>query len=179
MLELEIPATEQWDEKNQEFVYSEKQTLCLAHSLISLSKWESKWHKPYLSSRNLTKEEAIDYVRCMTINKVKDDRVYYLITPKMFEKINDYISDPMSATYFNNKQERGSNQKIVSELIYYWMISLGIPFECEKWHLNRLMALIKVCQRKSGGGHKMSASDINARNAAINKARRAKMGSKG
>ena len=115
----------------------------------------------------------------MTINKVKDDRVYYLITPKMFSKINEYISDPMSATYFNNKQERGSNQKIVSELIYYWMISLGIPFECEKWHLNRLMALIKVCQRKSGGGHKMSTSDINARNAAINKARRAKMGSKG
>ena len=99
MLELEIPATEQWDEKNQEFVYSEKQTLCLEHSLISLSKWESKWHKPYLSSRNLTKEEAIDYVRCMTINKVKDDRVYYLITPKMFEKINDYISDPMSGLF--------------------------------------------------------------------------------
>lgn len=179
MLELEIPATEQWDEKNQEFVYSEKQTLCLEHSLISLSKWESKWHKPYLSSKELSREEALDYVRCMTVNKVKDDKVYEFITPEMFKQINDYISDPMSATFFNNKQERGSNQKIVSELIYYWMISLGIPFECEKWHLNRLMALIKVCQRKSGGGKKMSTSDLNARNAAINKARRAKMGSKG
>lgn len=179
MLELEIPATEQWDEKNQEFVYSEKQTLCLEHSLISLSKWESKWHKPYLSSKELSREEALDYVRCMTVNKVKDDKVYEFITPEMFKQINDYISDPMSATFFNNKQERGSNQKIISELIYYWMISLGIPFECEKWHLNRLMALIKVCQRKSGGGKKMSTSDLNARNAAINKARRAKMGSKG
>lgn len=179
MLELEIPATEQWDEKNQEFIYSEKQTLCLEHSLISLSKWESKWHKPYLSSKELSREEALDYVRCMTVNKVKDDKVYEFITPEMFKQINDYISDPMSATFFNNKQERGSNQKIISELIYYWMISLGIPFECEKWHLNRLMALIKVCQRKSGGGKKMSTSDLNARNAAINKARRAKMGSKG
>ena len=174
MLELVVPAMEEWDERKQEFIYSKECTLCLEHSLISLSKWEAKWCKPYLSTTRFTPEESMDYVKCMTIGKPADDSVYSALTPSMYKTINDYISAPMSATYFRNDRSGGSNEKVVSELIYYWMISLGIPFECEKWHLT----LIKVCQRKSNP-QKMSAADINRRNSAINKARRASHHSRG
>ena len=178
MLELKIPAGEQWDERNQVFVTTKETTLHLEHSLLSLSKWESKWCKPYLSAKGLTSEESLDYVRCMTIDKGVDPAVYSCLTPDDFKKINDYIMAPMSATYFKKQEGRGQSEKIVAELIYYWMIACEIPFECQKWHLNRLLALIQVCQRKNNP-KKANANAITKRNASLNAQRKAKHHTRG
>ena len=35
-----------------------------------------------------------------------------------------------------------------SELIYWYMSQLGIPFECDKWNLNRLLTLIRLAAAK-------------------------------
>lgn len=180
MLELIIPATEQWDEKNQEFITSKEQILRLEHSLVSLSKWESKWCKPFLSRENKTMEETIDYIKCMTLTQNVDDHVYNLLTIDNIKKVNEYISAPMTATTFNDSNKKsGGNEIITSELIYYWMISLNIPFECQKWHLNKLFTLIKVCSIKNQPPKKMSKKDIMSRNAALNAARRKQMNTKG
>ena len=180
MLEIIIPATEQWDEKNQEFITSKEQILRLEHSLVSLSKWESKWCKPFLSRENKTMEETIDYIKCMTLTQNVDDHVYNLLTIDNIKKVNEYISAPMTATTFNDfNKKSGGNEIITSELIYYWMISLNIPFECQKWHLNKLFTLIKVCSIKNQPPKKMSKKDIMSRNAALNAARRKQMNTKG
>lgn len=180
MLEIIIPATEQWDEKNQEFITSKEQILRLEHSLVSLSKWESKWCKPFLSRENRTMEETIDYIKCMTLTQNVDDHVYNLLTIDNIKKVNEYISAPMTATTFNDSNKKsGGNEIITSELIYYWMISLNIPFECQKWHLNKLFTLIKVCSIKNQPPKKMSKKDIMSRNAALNAARRKQMNTKG
>lgn len=180
MLEITVPATEMFDEVTQEFVNYKEQTLQLEHSLVSLSKWESKWHKAFLSRREKTSEETIDYVRCMTITKNVDPSIYTRLTQENVEQINKYIEDPMTAVYFpEDKQAGSSGDTITSELIYYWMISLNIPQEYQKWHLNRLLALIKVCNIKNSPSKKMSKSDVMRRNASLNAARRAKMRSNG
>lgn len=180
MLEIIIPATEQWDEKNQEFITSKEQILRLEHSLVSLSKWESKWCKPFLSKENRTMEETIDYIKCMTLTQNVDDHVYNLLTIDNIKKVNEYISAPMTATTFSDSNKKGGgNEIITSELIYYWMISLNIPFECQKWHLNKLFTLIKVCSIKNQPPKKMSKKDIMSRNAALNAARRKQMNTKG
>ena len=180
MLEIIIPATEQWDEKNQEFITSKEQILRLEHSLVSLSKWESKWCKPFLSRENKTMEETIDYIKCMTLTQNVDDHVYNLLTIDNIKKVNEYISAPMTATTFNDSNKKGGGTEIItSELIYYWMISLNIPFECQKWHLNKLVTLIKVCSIKNQPPKKMSKKDIMSRNAALNAARRKQMNTKG
>ena len=180
MLEIIIPATEQWDEKNQEFITSKEQILRLEHSLVSLSKWESKWCKPFLSRENKTMEETIDYIKCMTLTQNVDDHVYNLLTIDNIKKVNEYISAPMTATTFSDSNKKsGGNEIITSELIYYWMISLNIPFECQKWHLNKLFTLIKVCSIKNQPPKKMSKKDIMSRNAALNAARRKQMNTKG
>lgn len=185
MLEIHIDAREGWDETNQVFVNTPAITLCLEHSLISISKWESKWHKPFLhSSDNLTKEEIVDYMKCMTISPGHvDDKIFYLMDKKNFEKITDYISDPMTATWFKEEKNKPRNKEIItSELIYYWMVALQIPFECQKWHINRLLTLIRVCNAKneeSTSKNKMSKRDLMSRNAALNAQRKAKLNSRG
>ena len=180
MLEIIIPATEQWDEKNQEFITSKEQILRLEHSLVSLSKWESKWKKPFLSNKEKTYEETIDYIKCMTLTQNVNDTVYNLLDKDNIEKINKYIGDPMTATTFKeDPNKKGGREIITSELIYYWMISLNIPFECQKWHLNRLLTLIKVCGIKNQPPKKMSKKDVMSRNAALNAARRKQMNSRG
>lgn len=180
MLQITIPATEQWDELNQEFVHTKEQTLRLEHSLVSLSKWESKWNKAFLTNKEKTNEETLDYVRCMTITQNVDPNVYRCLSRTNIEEINDYIAAPMTATYFSNENQGGVNRETVtSELIYYWMITLNIPFECQKWHLNRLITLIKVCDIKNTPPKKMSRGEIMSRNAALNAARRKKFNSKG
>lgn len=180
MLEIIIPATEQWDEKNQEFITSKEQILRLEHSLVSLSKWESKWCKPFLSRENKTMEETIDYIKCMTLTQNVDPNVYNLLTKDNILKINEYISAPMTATTFHQENRGGGNGELItSELIYYWMVSLNIPFECQKWHLNRLFTLIKVCSIKNQPPKKMSKKDILSRNASLNAARRKQLNSKG
>ena len=180
MLEIVIPETEQWDEANQEFITSNRQILRLEHSLVSLSKWESKWKKPFLSNKEKTYEETIDYIKCMTLTQNVNDTVYNLLDKDNIEKINKYIGDPMTATTFKeDPNKKGGREIITSELIYYWMISLNIPFECQKWHLNRLLTLIKVCGIKNQPPKKMSKKDVMSRNAALNAARRKQMNSRG
>lgn len=182
MLELVVPGREWYSDETGEFVTTKETKLFLEHSLLSLSKWESKWKKPYLGDADLTPEETIDYIRCMTINKGVDQFVYYSLSNEMLSIIKDYIGDSMTATTITNNNKtsrRMAKGKVTSELIYWWMISYGIPFECQKWHLSRLMMLINVCMVKGSSDKPMSKNEIYKQNAAINKARRAQRHSKG
>ena len=181
MLQIIIPVIdERWDEENEEFISAEEQTLQLEHSLISISKWESKWCKSFLSSNEKTYEETIDYIKCMTLTRNVNPEIYTRLTNENIEQINEYISAPMTATYFSEDKNGSRNrEQITSELIYYWMISLNIPVEFEKWHLNRLLTLIRVCNIKNQPPKKMSKRDIMSRNAALNAQRRAQLNTKG
>ena len=180
MLQITIPATEQWDEAKEEYVYTKERTLQLEHSLVSLSKWESKWCKSFLSNKNITEEETMDYIRCMTLTQNVPKEVYDYIPDSIVEQITAYINAPMTATYFSGNENKRMNREIVtSELIYYWMIALNIPFECQKWHLNRLLTLIRVCNIKNTPPKKRSKRSIMSRNAALNAARRQQLGSSG
>ena len=175
MLQITIPASELWDEENQKFIHTKEQTLVLEHSLVSLSKWESKWHKPFISNNKRTTEETIDYVRCMTITQNVDQRVYLVLTHENIEQVNKYIDDKMTATWFTEKSKgKSSSEQITNELIYYWMISMNIPFECQKWHLNRLLTLIRVCNEKNQPQKKMSKRDTLNQYRSLNAARRQK-----
>ena len=180
MLQITIPQTELWDESKQEFVSLKEQTLQLEHSLVSLSKWESKWNKSFLSSREKTYEETIDYIKCMTLTPNVKPEVYRGLTKSNVEQINKYIEAPMTATSFvEDKRGTGSRATITSELIYYWMIALNIPFECQKWHLNRLLTLIRVCEIKSQPPKKMSKREIMNRNSSLNSARKKQLNTRG
>ena len=180
MLTITIPASEMWDEKNEKFVDIKECVLQLEHSLISLSKWESKWCKPFLFTKEKTEEETLDYVRCMTLTSRVSPEVYYGLTSENIKAINRYIEAPMTATCFGaDRNGRGNREIVTSELIYYWMIALNIPFECQKWHLNRLLTLIRVCNIKNQPAKKMSRREIMSRNAALNAARRKRLGTNG
>lgn len=180
MLYITIPAIELYDEEKEEFINRKAQTLQLEHSLVSLSKWESKWCKAFLTKNNKTEEEVLDYIKCMTLTQNVDPDVYKYLTPENYKQINDYIEAPMTATFFSEDKSGKSNREIVTaELVYYWMIALNIPFECQKWHLNRLLTLIKVCNIKNSPPKKRSKRDIMSRNAALNAARRNQLNTKG
>ena len=180
MLQITVPATEQWDESKQEFVHMKEQTLQLEHSLVSLSKWESKWCKSFFSNQEKTYEETIDYIKCMTLTQNVKNEVYYCLSDENIAQINRYIESPMTATYFSDSRNGKPNrERITSELIYYSMIALNIPFECQKWHLNRLLTLIKVCNIKNQPPKKMSRREIMNRNAALNAARRKQLNTRG
>lgn len=180
MLHITIPGVEQWDESKEEFISTKECTLTLEHSLISLSKWESKWKKAFLGKQEKTREETLDYIKCMTLDKNIDPEVYDHLTNENIQEINDYISDPMTATFFSDDKNVKPNREIItSELIYYWMITLNIPDRFEKWHLNRLLTLIKVCNIKNQPPKKRSRREIMSRNAALNAARRKHLNTKG
>ena len=181
MLRIEIPISpEGWDEEKQEFVEPKVKVLQLEHSLVSLSKWESKWCKAFLSKKDKTYGETLDYIKCMTITQNVDPDVYNHLTRENVVQVNKYIEAPMTATFFSDdKTGKASREVITSELIYYWMIALNIPFECQKWHLNRLLTLIKVCNIKNSPPKKRSRKELMSRNAALNAARRKQMNSKG
>ena len=180
MLQITIPSTELWDERKEEFVYVKEKTLQLEHSLVSLSKWESKWNKSFLSSSDKTNEEIIDYIRCMTITQNVDPEVYTRLKNNVIKQIYDYINAPMTATVISDTKRGGSSREVItSELIYYWMIALNIPFECQKWHLNRLLTLIRVCEIKNTPLKSMNRREIMNRNAALNAARRKQFNTKG
>lgn len=181
MLTITIPPSEVFDESTMKFITVKGATLQLEHSLVSLSKWESKWHKAFLD-KNITKsnEETLDYIKCMTITQNVDPNIYYVLGSKNLEKINDYIDDPMTATHFNEenikKMSMGkarTDETITSELIYYWMFSAQIPIECQKWHLNRLITLIRIFGIKNQPPKKMSKSDLLNKYRNTNAARRA------
>ena len=186
MLELVVQDQERWDEDKEEFITSYGPVkLQLEHSLISLSKWEQKWHKPYLSTEK-DKEMLIDYIRCMTIGKV-DPEVYNHISPKNIDEVGEYLSDPMTATWFNDKKVGGApartgklnGEVITAEILYYDMFSMQIPKECEKWHLNTLIALIRVFGEKNAPKKKMSRKEVTQQYAALNAQRKARLGTRG
>ena len=180
MLRITIPAVELWDEKKQEFVYTKEQTLQLEHSLVSLSKWESKWCKPFLTKDTKTFEETVDYIKCMTITQNVDPETYNYLSRDNVEQVNAYIEAPMTATTFVEDPVSKRNKDIITaEIIYHWMIALNIPFECQKWHLNRLLTLIKVCNIKNAPPKKRNKKEIMRRNAALNEARKKKYNSRG
>ena len=180
MLRITVPTTELWDEDKEEFITLNERTLQLEHSLVSVSKWEAKWCKPFLSKDEKTDEEAIDYIKCMTLTQNVDPDIYGRLTADNIKQINEYIKAPMTATTFSDDKKGKTNREIItSEIIYHWMIALNIPPEYQKWHLNRLLALIKVCDIKNQPPKKMSKRDIMSRNASLNAARRRQLNTKG
>lgn len=179
MLQIEIPGSEYYDESKGVFVDTKPTKLVLEHSLYSMSKWESEWKKPFLSKEDKTVEETIDYIRKMTIAKGVDPSVYYNLTNSDIDRINNYILDPMTATTFRELLTPPNREIITSELIYYWMTVFNIPFECQKWHLNRLLTLVKVCNIKSQPAKKMSKGEILKQQRALNQKRRSQTGSRG
>lgn len=181
MLQITVPISpEGWDEERQEFVDPQVKTLQLEHSLVSISKWESKWHKAFLSKKDKTEEEIFDYIKCMTLTQNVDPSVYDHLTVDNVNQIKSYIEDPMTATVINtNSSDKSNKETVTSELIYYWMIALNIPSEYQKWHINRLLKLIEVCNVKNSPPKKRSKSDIMRSNAALNAARRKQLGTRG
>lgn len=177
MLKITVPGREFFDGK--EFSQTKDQTLTLEHSLVSVSKWEAKYHKPFISEKPLSHNEFVDYIRFMTLTQNVDPNVYLALTQKNLDDVSSYLNESMTATTFSKKNQHGRREIITAEIIYYWMVSYGIPFECQKWHLNRLLTLINVCNAKSQKPKKMSTSEIYAQNRAINAARRKKFNSRG
>lgn len=180
MLSITISPVELWDGINQEFIQFDGIDLELEHSLLSISKWESKWNKLFLSKQPKTREETIDYIRCMTLTENVAPEVYNYLTNDNIKQIGDYIDAPMTAsTVPKEKNQPKSREQVSSELIYYWMLTLNIPFECESWHLNRLLMLIEICSYKNKKPKKTSMKDRYQRNAKINAANRRRFNSKG
>lgn len=180
MLTITVPARELYDEKQNLFYTIKEQKLQLEHSLVSLSKWESKWHKPFLSQQEKTEEEMLDYIRCMTITQNVKPETYLCLTDINMQQIEDYINDPMTATTFSDHENKKFGREIITaEIIYYWMIALNIPPQYEKWHLNRLITQIKVCNIKNQPPKKMSRRETMSRNAALNASRRKRLNTKG
>lgn len=178
MLEVKVEGSEQYNEETNEFIDVKPQILKLEHSLVSISKWESKWHKPFLDNNDKSIEEVMDYIRCMTINPVSE-YVYYSLTQDNITTIQNYIDDPMTATTIKSIPGKRNNEIVTSELIYYWMVALEIPFECEKWHINRLLTLIQICNIKNQPAKNMSKREVMNQNRLLNEARRAKYHTKG
>lgn len=186
MLTITIPEKEYFDDSTNTFFKVKKQTLTLEHSLVSISKWEAKWNKPFLSEQQKSMEEFIDYVKYMTLTQNVDPMVYNGLTAAHIKAIQDYIEAPMTATTFGpdrRKTGRGASFKkeiVTSELVYYWMIRYEIPVEFQKWHFNRLLTLIRVCDIKGNpDAYKMNKRSIYEQNAQLNAMRKAKMHSHG
>ena len=181
MLKIVVPITpELWDEVKEEFIPPKTQVLQLEHSLVSLRKWESKWCKPFLSKREKTDEETLDYIKHMTLTRNVDPDIYNHLTSENIDQIEEYINAPMTATTFADSKGGKPNREIITaELIYYWMISFNIPLECEKWHLNTLLTLIRVFTTKNSPRKKKSQEELMRHYAQINEANRKKFNSKG
>ena len=170
-----------YDEEHNRFINIKEQKLVLEHSLVSISKWESKWKKPFIHQTELSMEELRDYVRCMTLTQNVNPNVYLALTAPMLNDIVAYMNEQQTATWFgnptDNKQKNG--EVITSELVYYWMTAANIPKECEKWHFSRLMTLIRIAGEKNQPPKKMSKNEIYKQNQALNAMRRAKLRSRG
>ena len=168
--------------RNREFITVKDTVLSLEHSLVSISKWESKWHKPFISKEDKTYEETIDYVRCMNMTQNVNTNIYMFLSNENLMEIKKYMDDPMTATWFNERNQppgKRNSEQITSELVYYWMIALEIPKECEKWHFNRLMTLIRICNIKNQPAKKYGKKELMRNNAALNAARKKKLGTSG
>lgn len=179
MLKITIPSSRLYNEDTNEFINVPETSLKLEHSLVSISKWESKFCKSFFYTKEKTKEELLEYIKCMTINDNVNADVYYGLTSSNIKDIKNYIDSPMTATTIRELSKAPSREIITSEILYYDMIAFGIPFECQKWHINRLITLIRVCNAKNGTQRKMSKAEQMAQYKALNASRRAALNSKG
>jgi hypothetical protein len=181
MLRVVINAEELWDEKKQEFHYPEEVVLDLEHSLLSLSKWEAKHEKPFLTSQKKTGEEVFSYLQCMVVTPNADLDALYGLNQSTINEIQSYIDSSQSATSFGELPERrGPSEVITSEMIYYWMVAFNIPFvPTQEWHLNRLFSLIRIANIKNGKPKKMSRNELAQRYSDLNAQRKAKLGTTG
>lgn len=180
MLTIIVPGVELFDEKSNEFMLSVDFTLELEHSLVSLSKWESTFEKPFLATGNRSDSEILGYIKAMTVTPDVPADVYSRLSQENLEAVNSYINARMTATWFSDDKIKSPNREIItSELIYYWMLHFNIPMECEHWHLNRLFTLIRVCSEKNAPPKKMSRAEIAARNRELNAQRKAQLKTQG
>jgi len=180
VLTIVVPAVEIFDEETQTFKESESFTLNLEHSLVSLSKWESEFEKPFLGRDEKSTAEIIAYIRCMTISPEVPSYLYLQLSPDNLNSVNEYINKKMTATWFPDEQNQPRSREVITaELIYYWLIALQIPLEVETWHLNRLFTLVRVVNMKNQPAKKLSKREIGARNSALNAQRRAQLGTRG
>lgn len=175
MLTLYFEPIESYDELNNEFITERAQTLQLEHSLVSLSKWESKWNKPFLDKEEKTIEETLDYIKCMIITQNVNNSILDRLTNSHMETIKNYIDSPMTATVIKQEKSTMNREIVTSEIIYYWMVAMNIPFECQKWHLNRLLTLINVCNIKNSPSKKMNKKELLRSNKELNEARKKSM----
>ena len=178
MYNLILPGQESFNESTGEFVQGEDKIYPIEHSLVSLSKWESKYEKPFLSKEEKTPEEVVDYIIMMSDNKLTVEDLNTLPSESI-DDLMKYLESKQTATWFSKQDDKPSREIITAELIYFWMISFNIPVEFENWHINRLMTLIRVCSEKNAPPKKRSKADIMARNRELNRQRRAKMNTEG
>jgi hypothetical protein len=181
MLRLSVPGSEFFDDSTSEFITTEPLELELEHCLAAVSKWESKFETPFLSAKEQTHPETLAYVKCMILDPKFDFDAPFELSPENLDIVNTYINSKQTATTFakEHTQTSRTSEIVTSELIYYWMVSFNIPFECEYWNLNRLLALVKICSIKNSKPKKMSRNEIAQRNRDLNEARRAAMGTSG
>jgi len=180
MLEITVPGIEFFDDDTEEFITVGDTVIRLEHSLVSLSKWESLWEKPFLSEEAKTVEQTMSYIRLMLLTPNVATDVLVRLSEDNINDINGYINAKQSATFFNESIQPAHKKEIItSELIYYWMLTLNVPIECEEWHLNRLFTLIKVCSEKNAPQKKRGRREILDDHARINAQNRAKMGTTG
>lgn len=187
MLHVVIPGVEYYDESRNLFIETKPTKLQLEHSLVSIAKWESKWHKPFYDiSKGKTESEFQDYIRCMTITQNVDPKIYSVIPSNVRREIEDYMQDSMTATWFREEETRRKSREVITaEIIYWWMFAQGIPLECQKWHINRLLTQIRVCSEKnkeaqeSGKKNRRSSRKDISNRKALNDQRKAKLNSKG
>lgn len=181
MLTVHVPLSEEefFNEITNEFEDGETFTLQLEHSLVSLSKWESFFEKPFLGPNDKTFEETLWYIEAMTMTPNVPPEVFLKFSQKNLDQIKNYIDAKMTATWFKAEPTKRQTEIITAEVIYYWMISLKIPFECQHWHLNRLMTLVQVINQKNSPAKKMSRRDAAAQQRRLNAERQAKLGTSG
>lgn len=183
MLELTIPEEKLFDEKTEEFINVKETHLRMEHSLSSVRRWESVWHKPFLDGKEKTTEELLDYMHYMCLDPIEDPIVFMVMRPSNVQKVIAYINDPMTATWFSNNHRIGaslrSGEVITAEIIYYWMFTLNVPLELETWHLNQLLTLLKVINIKNGGEKKISKREAALMRSKLNADRKKRFNTKG
>lgn len=183
MLRLTLPSTDFWDPRKEEYVQIGGYEVDLEYSLFTIARWESKWKKPFITSLpKFTRKDEIEWYKAMCMTEGIPDEAWMVMTPKIRQDIYDYVTDPMSATTINHRGPKtpgGPKTIMTAELVYYYMVTLGVPFECEHWHFNRLMKLVDVCFVKNSPPKKMGKQEAAQMYRELNARNRAKYNSRG